>query len=190
MTLIPCPECGQRVSSAAADCPACGFKLGAENIRAGLEREAQKAALSRKVNKGCGLGCAGFILLFAVLFLVDYKEQRKLISSPEVRAVARHLPGNKLGVEARHLFLQPNPMGEGTFVFWPRSKQFDPLHNPHNVLWLVLRGEAYALTGRTKGGVTPSLPFPRDVPAEEWAPSGLDQHSPAQAIELVYGRKQ
>lgn len=77
---------------------------------------------------------------------------------------------------------KPNPMGEGTFVYRPVSR-YDDTAQHH--IWLVLDGRAYPLNGPSKNA-TPGLPWPREVDQETWSRTGLDPHTPREAINIVF----
>ncbi len=111
----------------------------------------------------------------------------KPAAKAEIRVVAQHLAGNKLGIVAEDLRSLPNPRGEGTFVYCPTTR-FSGVER--KVIWLVLENEAIPLNGATKGSVTPLLPWPRDVPKEQWSATGLDPYSPSEALEIVFGTAQ
>lgn len=105
-------------------------------------------------------------------------------STAEIRVVAQHLAGNKLGIKAEDLRSLPNPRGQGTFVYCPTTR-FSGVER--KVIWLVLADQAFPLNGATKGSVTPSLPWPREVPEEQWSVTGLDPYSPSDALAIVFG---
>ena len=105
-------------------------------------------------------------------------------ATAEILAVAQHLSGNKLGIKVEDLRSLPNPRGQGTFVYCPTTR-FSGVER--KVLWLVLNGQAFPLNGATKGSVTPSLPWPREVPEEEWGATGLDPYFPSEALKIVFG---
>lgn len=104
--------------------------------------------------------------------------------TPDIKVVAEHLADNKLGITPSDLRSLPNPRGEGTFVYCPTTR-FGGVERL--VVWLVLNSQAVPLNGATKGSVTPSLPWPREVPAEQWGKSGLDPYSPSEALTIVFG---
>lgn len=107
-------------------------------------------------------------------------------ATAEILVVAQHLtgPGNKLGIKPEDLRALPNPRGKGTFVYSPNTRYSGV---ERLVIWLVLDNEAFPLNGATKGSVTPSLPWPREAPEEQWSATGLDPYSPSEALKIVFG---
>ncbi len=85
-----------------------------------------------------------------------------------VAAVAEYIAGNSLGIRSEHLAARRNPDGEGTFVYVQRSGA----PTIRSTVWLVLDSYPYPLNGPAKK-VTPSLPWPREVPEHTWSRTGL-----------------
>ena len=107
--------------------------------------------------------CIGMAIALAVGFVAsscDSDSNDSYVPTAEIRVVAQHLAGNKLGIKAEDLRSVPNPRGQGTFVYSPHTR-FDGVER--NVIWLVLDEQAFPLNGATKGSVTPSLPWPRNA---------------------------
>ena len=128
----------------------------------------------------------GLILLAVLLGCGDVQQQPIVHggNDPAISVVATQLGSNKLGVNTSDLRSLPNPKGEGTFVYVPKTR----FHGvERNVIWLVIEGRAYPLNGATKGSVTPGLPWPREAPEQIWARTGLVASSPTEAIKIVFG---
>ena len=114
----------------------------------------------------------------------DSGSRESSTATAEIRVVAQRLAGNKLGIEVEDLRSLPNPRGQGTFVYCTTTR-FSGVER--YVIWLVLGDQAFPLNGATKGSVTPSLPWPREAPAEQWKATGLDPYSPSEALAIVFG---
>ena len=108
---------------------------------------------------------------------------------PSVDAAATRLVGaaldkqHALGVTPSDLRTKPNPKGDGTFVYVPRT---DYAGVTRNLVWVVVDGRAYPLNGPSKTA-TPSLPFPREADDATWARTGLNKYSATEAIALLWG---
>lgn len=136
--------------------------------------------------KHLGMVTALLIVGFAAVGC-DSGSSESSVQTPDIRIVAQHLAGNKLGIKAEDLRSRPNPRGQGTFVYCPQTR-FNGVER--NVIWLVLGDQAFSLNGATKGSVTPSLPWPREAPEEQWGATGLDPYSPSEALAIVFEGKQ
>ena len=90
---------------------------------------------------------------------------------------------NKLGVTGREFQTKANPKGQGTFVYDPRTR-FAGVER--NLIWLVVKGQAFALNGPTKT-LTPSLKWPREADPALWKTTGLDAYMATEAIKIVFG---
>ncbi|MCK4783889.1 MAG: hypothetical protein KAV87_09080 [Desulfobacteraceae bacterium] len=102
----------------------------------------------------------------------------------EIDTVSISLGSNHLGIEPTDLRGMDNPKGEGVFVYVEQTR-FSGVRR--FILWLVLDGNAYPLNGATKG-VTPSLPWPREAPEEQWSRTNLDPYQATEAIDIVFDR--
>ena len=92
----------------------------------------------------------------------------------------------ELKVEANHLLAKKNPVGEGTFVYVPKT-DFDGVER--HVIWLVLDNRAYALTGPAKL-ITPSLATAAEANETAWAKSGINRlHAEDDAVKVVFADK-
>ena len=106
-------------------------------------------------------------------------------TDPAVEVVAPHLAGNRRDIEVSSLQTMPNPKGEGTLVYVPEENA-----QARSVVWLVIDAEAYALNGRTKGTITPTLPWPREAPPGVWDRTGLNPYTATEALEIIRGAHQ
>ena len=91
--------------------------------------------------------------------------------------VISYVEPNKLGVGGREFRVKRNPVGEGCFVYDPRTR-FHGVERPL-VWWVPKEGAAYALNSPAKM-VTPRLRWPREA--------GLDLSTPA-AVDYVFSGK-
>lgn len=75
-------------------------------------------------------------------------------------AVIQHVKPNELGVGGREFRVKSNPVGEGCFVYDPRTR----FHGVERLLvwWVPAQGSLYPLNGPSKM-VTPNLPWPREA---------------------------
>ena len=97
----------------------------------------------------------------------------------EARAfVIRHVEPNKLRVGGLEFRVKRNPVGEGCFVYDPRTR----FHGVERLLvWLVpAGGTAYALNSPAKM-VTPELPWPREA--------GVDAPYTSDVVDYVFHGK-
>lgn len=76
-----------------------------------------------------------------------------------------------------------NPKGEGALVYLPINV---PWIKGGPAVWLVLDEKGYPLNGPAKK-ITPTLPWPREAPVEEWKRTGLNPYIATEALEIVYG---
>ena len=71
LALKSCPECGGKVSSQAAACPHCGYRLGHTPIEAALAATARDVVRGEKPScMGKLTGCLFWILVVVVLMYV------------------------------------------------------------------------------------------------------------------------
>lgn len=85
---------------------------------------------------------------------------------------------NKLGVGGREFRVKRNPVGEGCFVYDPRTR-FSGVER--NLVWLVLdEATAYALNSPSKM-VTPGLKWPRE--------DGTTAPSTSEVVDYVFNNK-
>ena len=97
----------------------------------------------------------------------------------EARAfVIRHVEPNELRVGGLEFRVKRNPVGEGCFVYDPRTR----FHAVERLLvwWVPTGGTAYALNSPAKM-VTPGLPWPREA--------GVDAPSTSDVVDYVFHGK-
>ncbi len=109
-----------------------------------------------------------------------------VVEKDAIGMVAGGLKPIELRVEAKDLVATKNPVGEGTFVYVPRTN-FNGVEC--HVVWLVLDDKAYALTGPAKL-VTPSLATPTDMTESAWAKTGINRlNAEPEAVRIVFVEK-
>lgn len=204
MALSPCRECGQPVSSEAPACPHCGVP---EPSQARHEQALRSEAAAKKKNEAAPLGCAavvGLSMLLVAMCVAVLSDSSpptgsqtsdgipQLTQGPTAavsgranteatQAVARRLQSD--AIRSGYLRSIANPFGEGDVVFVP-ERRLGGVDRAH--LWVVIDGQAAALNGPSKT-VTPSLPWPRELPETWQSRSGLNIGMPAPAmIERIW----
>ncbi|MBN2017668.1 MAG: hypothetical protein JW794_06030 [Candidatus Cloacimonetes bacterium] len=83
MSLIRCPECNNKISEYAQNCPRCGYILTPEIIKDIKKRD-------KKIQRDKGIGCLAFILLLVILVLIShYRGRDTVIQKPKSDAQLR-----------------------------------------------------------------------------------------------------
>ena len=97
--------------------------------------------------------------------------------------VSQAMVPTELNIETNDLRAKKNPVGEGTFVYVPKT-EFNGVQR--HVVWLVHNNTPYALTGASKL-VTPTLATATTASEEAWAKTGLNKAQVEQdAVKIVF----
>jgi hypothetical protein len=109
-----------------------------------------------------------------------------VVDKDAIDLVGRAMVPTELKVEVNDLVAKKNPVGEGTFVYVPRT-EFSGVER--HVIWIVMDGKAYALTGPAKL-LTPTLTTPAQATDTEWADTGVNRLNAEQdAVKIVFDKK-
>ena len=111
-------------------------------------------------------------------------QKQELQKDPAIVTVTKNIGSNELGITTSSLRSKPNPLGEGTFVYVPKTR-FNGVER--KIIWIVIDDQVFPLNGATKGSLTPNLSWPREAPKNLWSRTGLDPYMASDAINLVFG---